>query len=168
MNAYMTNGSFDILYKIKDKYPNKDFYFMHDNQTTLAYYEDAEKTKFATAREYEVVISNGTIQTDGFVVMNNIPVTDEGRPIFEDQFKQRSGSMDSVPGFYALRVLRPKRGNTYVVFVQWKDEQSYERWKNSGNFAKAHKKTDGVKKSAPYSAGPSYVTTYHMADLTEG
>ncbi|MBM7571466.1 antibiotic biosynthesis monooxygenase family protein [Aquibacillus albus] len=167
MNAYMTNGSLAFLLKMKEQHTDKDIYLMNGTDTTLAYYEDRESTFFETARQYEIVLSTGDLQEDGYVVMNNIPVTDEGRPIFEHQFKSRAGIIDGTPGFYALRVLRPIRGNTYVVMVQWEDQASYEKWKNSEAFAKSHKKDKKTKEKPPYAAGPSYVTTYHLADLEE-
>ncbi len=163
----MTSGTLDFLTKICEKHPRLSFYFMHDQDTTHAYYEDTVKTVFATAREFEIIVATGKLQEDGFVVMNNIPVTDEGKPIFESQFKQRAGMINDTPGFYALRVLRPFHGNTYIVMVQWDNQESYEKWKNSEAFAKSHKKPKDAKAKPPYAAGPSYVTTYQMVDFEE-
>ncbi|MCT2535582.1 antibiotic biosynthesis monooxygenase [Aquibacillus koreensis] len=164
MNAYMTSGTLDFLVKIANKHPNLHLFFMQAEDQTVVYYEDMKPTIFETARKFEVVVSNGDLREDGFVVMNNIPVTDEGKPIFESQFKQRAGMIENTPGFYALRVLRPVQGNKYVVMVQWRDQASYEKWKNSDSFAKSHAKS-GKKEKAPYAAGPSYVTNYHMVDF---
>ena len=34
------------------------------------------------------------LQEDGYFVFNNIPVTDEGRPVFEHRFQMRAESID--------------------------------------------------------------------------
>ncbi|WP_226038040.1 antibiotic biosynthesis monooxygenase family protein [Aquibacillus saliphilus] len=165
MKAFMTSGTLDYLIKIDEQHPRLNLYFMHDGDNTIAYYEDEDATIFDTPREYQTVISKGTLKEDGFVVMNNIPVTDEGKPIFESQFKSRAGMIEETAGFYALRVLRPLRGNKYVVMVQWQDQKSYQNWKNSDAFTKSHQKAKKKKEKPSYSAGPSYAITYHMVDF---
>ncbi|MRH44146.1 antibiotic biosynthesis monooxygenase [Aquibacillus halophilus] len=167
MKAFMTNGTLDYLTRIDKQHPNLSLFLMYDQDNTLAYYEDEGPTIFDTPREFEIIVSKGELKNDGFVVMNNIPVTDEGKPIFESQFKQRAGMIEDTPGFYALRVLRPTRGNKYVVMVQWKDSQSYQEWKNSEAFSKSHSKTTKAKEKPSYSAGPSYAINYHMVEDDE-
>ena len=61
---------------------------------SLLLHETAGKTVFQTPRRYEVIGSSGTLQENGYFVFNNIPVTDEGRPIFEHRFKERAGAID--------------------------------------------------------------------------
>ena len=53
---------------------------MQNGETALLLHETSEKTVFASPRRYEVVDGKGLLQEKGFVVMNNIPVTEEGRP----------------------------------------------------------------------------------------
>ncbi|WP_077623117.1 antibiotic biosynthesis monooxygenase family protein [Sediminibacillus massiliensis] len=163
MNVYMTHGTFDFLLKQKQKHTQEKIFLMQANDSTLAYQESEGKSVFEEPRKYESFVSDGSIQEKGFVVMNNIPVTDEGRPIFETQFKSRAGSMAEVEGFQALRVLRPLHGNKYIVFVQWDKEESYKKWKNSQSFQKAHS-SGKAKERPPYHAGPSYTNEYHMVD----
>ncbi|UQD51335.1 hypothetical protein C0971_04365 [Bacillus methanolicus] len=98
----------------------------------------------------------------GFAVLNHIPVTDEGRPVFEYRFKNRSRTIENQPGFAAIRVLRPLSSNTYIILTLWENEQGFERWQKSKAFEKAHdkKETDaGVDKQKIFS-GPSYITKY--------
>lgn len=162
MTAYFTSGTYDFLTKMASDHPEEQILLMNGENSTVAYYEDENNEVFDEARKYDEVVSEGKLQSEGFVVMNNIPVTEEGKPIFEDQFKRRAGMMEKTPGFQALRVLRPHRGNTYIVMVQWENEQRYNDWRNSDSFAGSHSKKD--KKDTPsYSAGPSYVTKYYMA-----
>ncbi|MRG86949.1 antibiotic biosynthesis monooxygenase family protein [Salinibacillus xinjiangensis] len=163
MKVLMTSGTVDYLLKIKQKYPEANIQVMQNVTSGLAYYEGNNDEVFEEERIYETVDMVGEMQDEGFVVMNHIPVTDEGRPIFEDRFKNRSGKIEDMPGFQALRILRPEQRNTYIVLSQWADEDSFISWKNSLSFKEAHKQQDAKKQEKPsYSAGDSYVTQYHM------
>src|SRR5690625_4718669 len=95
MKAFMTNGTLDVLKSIAKKHPDIDFYYMNSDTSSLAYYEDKARNVFSSGRAYEVLITKGEIQEEGYIVMNNIPVTDEGQPIFEDRFKQRQDEVRS-------------------------------------------------------------------------
>ncbi len=96
--------------------------------------------------------------------MNNIPVADEGKATFEDKFKQRQQSVENMKGFQAFRLLRPNKGNTYVVMTQWASEDDYENWKNSDQFKQAHK--DGADTKPPaYFLDQPFVTNYHMIEV---
>lgn len=165
MKAFMTNGTLDVLKSIAKKHPDIDFYCMNSDTSSLAYYEDKVKNVFSTGRAYEVLITKGNIQEEGYIVMNNIPVTDEGQPIFEDRFKQRQDEVDSMPGFQAFRLLRPLEGNTYVVFTQWASEQDFTNWKNSDQFKESHK--GQATKPPAYFADRPFITSYHMIDQEE-
>ncbi|QHS21624.1 antibiotic biosynthesis monooxygenase [Virgibacillus sp. MSP4-1] len=163
MQVLMTNGTVDFLEKIKQDHPEARIHIMQNGENGLAYYEGNNDDLFAEERTYETVDYVGEMREAGYVVMNNIPVTDEGRPIFEDRFLNRQGKIEEMPGFQAIRVLRPVHGNTYVILTQWEDEKSFQNWKNSQSFAKAHKGNADQKQEQPsYSAGPSYVTAYSM------
>ena len=63
---------------------------MHGEGNSLLLHETEGKTVFQTPRRYEVISSSGTLEENGFFAFNNIPVTDEGRPIFEHRFTKRS------------------------------------------------------------------------------
>src|SRR5690625_6991963 len=139
MKAFMTNGTLDVLKSIAKIYQDIYFNYMNSDTISLAYNEDKARNVFSSGRAYEVLITKGEIQEEGYIVMNNIPVTDEGQPIFEDRFKQRQDEVDAMPGFQAFRLLRPLEGNTYVVFTQWASEQDFTNWKNSDQFKESHK-----------------------------
>src|SRR5699024_9547160 len=166
MNVFMTKGTFDFLKKLPEKHTNIDFYFMRESGSTLVYYENEKKNIFASGKEYETVTTSGTLQENGYVVMNNIPVADDGMEIFEDKFKQSKQNVESMPGFQAFRLLRPKKGNTYVVMTQWGSEADFENWKNSNQFKQAHKDGGDVKPPAYFLDRP-FVTKYQMIDMDE-
>jgi len=161
MNVYMTSGTYEYLKSIQEKHSDQNVFLMQGEEKSLAITEN--ENVFQEPFVYEIVDQVGTMQEKGFVVMNNIPVTDEGRPIFEDRFKNRAGSVEDSPGFQALSILRPTQGNTYVVLTQWASVENFEDWKNSQSFQKAHQKSGSEsKEKPPFAAGPAYVTKYSM------
>lgn len=165
MKAFMTNGTVDFLEKLEKKHSAIDFFLMTNNSGALAYYESDGKTVFSAGRNYEIVIQSGSIQKEGYVIMNNIPVTEDGRAPFEDRFRKRENEMDMMPGFQAFRLLRPVKGNTYVVFTQWASVQDFENWKNSEHFKIAHK--GQAAKPPAYAADRPFLTEYHMLKQDE-
>lgn len=168
MKVTMTSGTLNYLAKLDEKHPDAHLLFMQDPDKTVAYYEGDDTSIFKEGREYEVVDSVGEMKNQGFVVMNNIPVADEGRPVFEDRFKNRAGNVENREGFQAIRILRPLRGNTYVVLTQWRNAQDFQDWKDSDSFEKAHKNSGPEHKKKPsFIDGEAYITKYHMIQLEE-
>lgn len=159
MHAYMTNGTIDFLLRLQDKHPDLDFYFMSGSGGGLAYYE-GEKNIFVSGRGFDILIESGRMQKEGFVVMNNIPTTDEGKHILENNFQKRDSTIELMPGFQAFRFLRPIKGDTYVVMTQWRSDEDYNHWKESEQFQEAHKDMD-IKKPAYIPKRP-FTSTYHM------
>lgn len=162
MKAYMTNGTIDFLQKMPSKHPGITFSFMSNNSGALAYYEGDKKNIFTSGRAYEIIAQSGTIKEKGFVVMNNIPIKDEGKPVFEDAFKKQQRTIESMPGFKAFRLLRPMKENTYVVLTQWESELDFNRWKNSDAFEQAHKEQAAM--SPAYFAERPFVSKYYMVE----
>ncbi|WP_047982487.1 antibiotic biosynthesis monooxygenase family protein [Ornithinibacillus contaminans] len=160
MNAFMTNGTIDFLSKLAAKYPAIKLHLMNGASNDLAYYEGKKQAIFQAGRSYEIVVHAGNIFESGYVVMNNIPVTEEGKAILEDSFKKRRQEVEKQAGFQAFRLLKPLNGNTYVVFTQWDSMESYEQWKQSEGFQKAHAKTT----PPAYFADRPFVTTYQMVE----
>ncbi|MDE3838137.1 antibiotic biosynthesis monooxygenase [Bacillus methanolicus] len=162
MNLYITSGTYEYLKTLKEKHPSEYIILMQNSENSLLLHETEGKSVFKEPRKYEVIDSSGTFENAGFAVLNHIPVTDEGRPVFEYRFKNRSRSIENQPGFAAIRVLRPLSSNTYIILTLWENEQGFERWQKSKAFEKAHdkKETDvGVEKQKIFS-GPSYITKY--------
>lgn len=163
MNLFMTTGTYEFLKKLRDKHATETMVLMQGENTTLLLHETDGKTIFQTPRRFEVVDGTGKFREKGFFVMNNIPVADEGRPVFEHRFKNRAGAIENEPGYIAFRVLRPVGSDTYVVLTEWESPAFYEKWKESQAFAKAHAKPseEGPEKPrANIFSGSSYVTTY--------
>lgn len=161
----MTNGTSDLLEKIVMKHPHLMIHLMKSKTSTLAYYENAKKSIFQAGRGYEVIVQNGDIKDEGYVVMNNIPLSEEGIPVFEYRFKKRQTALNNVEGFQAFRLLKPKKGNIYVVLTQWAAEEDYEAWKESEDFSIAHQ-NQTVKPPAYFTERP-FITIYTMGEEDE-
>jgi heme oxygenase (mycobilin-producing) len=167
MNIFITTGTYDYLKRIVEKYPNEKIITMVNEDGALLLHETSGETVFKEPRKYEVLDSTGQITKNGFVVMNHIPVTDEGRPLFEHQFKNRPRIVDSEPGFIANRVLRPISSNTYIILTVWDQEISFESWKNSESFPLPHEKAAseiGIDEQPQIFASQSYVRKYTITE----
>jgi heme oxygenase (mycobilin-producing) len=162
LNLYITAGTYEYLKALKEKHSSENMILMQNPENSLLLHETEGKSVFKEPRKYEIIDSSGTFENAGFAVLNHIPVTDEGRPVFEYRFKNRSRSIENQPGFAAIRVLRPLSSNTYIILTLWENEQGFERWQKSKAFEKAHEKKEtdvGVDKQKIFS-GPSYITKY--------
>lgn len=163
MFVYMTSGTADYMEKLRKKYIEKEhMIILHGSGNSVLLHESEKKSLFATPRKYEVIDQVNTLEQRGYFVLNNIPVSDEGRPIFEQRFLNRARAIENEPGFISFRLLRPLESDTYIVLTQWTGPNSYEAWKNSQSFKNAHSKSDsapGVKKQNIFNAA-SYITTY--------
>ena len=90
MYMYFTAGTRDFMEKLQERHANKGMILMHGGgQSLLVHESDRKKSLFQTPRRYEVIGSVGNLAEDGYFVCNNVPVTDEGRPVFEHQFSSR-------------------------------------------------------------------------------
>ena len=135
---------------------------MNNDEEVLVLHE-GETTTLENAVEYDVLDHSGDLPSGRFAVLNNIPVTDEGREIFEQRFNNRARLIEAEPGFVAIRVLRPVHSGTYVILTMWEDEEYFTKWQTSQAYGKAHAKRgteEGVDQRPNIFSGPSFVTTY--------
>lgn len=160
MNIYMTTGTMDFMEKVRDQYVDESIILMNGGGHTLLLHETNGKSVFQTPRKYEVVGTAGDLTHDGYFAMDNVAVTDEGKPIFEHQYKMNGDNLENMPGFLAFRLLRPIGSDTYIVLTEWTDKRHYELWHNSpgyqlsnpGDFKDQGGATLHIFTSAPYTA----------------
>jgi heme-degrading monooxygenase HmoA len=167
MNIYMTSGTYDFLESIAKKHPLEMILTLQDGDGAVLLHETSGESVFSSPRKYEVIDSAGELKRAGFIVMNNIPVTDEGRPLFEYRFKNRARMIEQEPGFAAIRVLRPMNSNTYIILTQWDSEKDFEGWQQSKAYEKAHEKrgtSEGIDAQPQIFAMPAHVTKYHVSE----
>jgi heme oxygenase (mycobilin-producing) len=166
MKMYMTTGTHEFLSKIAKKHPDENMILMQESDALLIHETNGE-TVFESPRRYEIVDQSGSLEKKGYAVFNNIPVTDEGRPLFEYRFKNRAGLIEEVPGFIAIRVLRPLESDTYVIMTLWEDRKSFLGWQDSKQYQKAHEKRgteEGIDAKKDIFPRASYVTEYQVSE----
>ncbi|MBM7702671.1 antibiotic biosynthesis monooxygenase family protein [Metabacillus iocasae] len=168
MNVFITYGTQDYLNKVKEEHSQETMVLMHKEEDQFSLLHETEgETVFNEEHAYEVLDAVGDLQEGGYTVLNNIPVSDEGRPLFEHRFNQRARLIEKEPGFAAIRVLRPLKHDTYVILTMWKDEQSFKNWQESKAYDKAHQKrgtSEGVDQQKSIFPRPSYVTNYRVVE----
>ncbi|WP_208590412.1 antibiotic biosynthesis monooxygenase [Gracilibacillus suaedae] len=156
MNGYMTNGTYLYLEKLKSKHPFFPFIIMHNDVKAVAYYEDTNPSIFETSRDYLVIAQVGELSEKGFISLSHIPVTEEGSPIFEMDYKQK---VNEISGIVAARLLRPFRGNSYIILVEWDGSKDYHAWKKTNPLPN--------KKEDSYIAGSVYTETFQVGEDEE-
>lgn len=164
MYIYLTSGTPEYMEKIFVQHSSKEKLFvMHGQGNSVLLHEtESKKSLFASPRKFEVIDAVGSLEQKGFFVFNNIPVTEEGRPVFEHRFLNRARAVENEPGFIAFRLLRPIKSETYIVVTQWAGPHSFEAWKSSNAYNHAHANRDkptGVAQQNIFSAAP-YITTF--------
>ncbi|GKV69376.1 heme-degrading monooxygenase HmoB [Sporosarcina sp. NCCP-2716] len=137
-NIYTTRGTADFMEQVKKKYPDEGMILMHGSGTSLLIHETEGKSVFQTPHRYEVIAELGQLQDQGFFAMNNVPVSDEGKPVFEDQFKKNYSKMADAQGFVAYRLLRPIGSDTYVILTEWTDARSFDTAQHTDAFKEAY------------------------------
>ncbi|MFD1739127.1 antibiotic biosynthesis monooxygenase family protein [Bacillus salitolerans] len=163
MNLYITYGTYEFLSRIKDQYENETMLLLTgEEDRAMLLHEGKGETVFKEGNTYEILDQAGDFNSAGFAVLNNIPVSDEGRSIFEYRFSQRAKQIENEPGFNAIRVLRPKNNDTYIIVTLWDDEQSFLNWQTSKAYENTHRTrgtSEGIDQPSIFPR-PSYVTKY--------
>ncbi|MCA1320201.1 antibiotic biosynthesis monooxygenase [Bacillus tianshenii] len=170
MNFYMTFGTAGFLEDLREGIHDGELLLMHGDDNAVLMHETTEQSSFNSGNKYEVIDSSGELSKGKFAVLNNIPVSDEGRPVFEYRFNQRARLIEDEAGFAAIRVLRPVGSDTYVILTLWEDVKYFTQWQESKAYDKAHEKrgtSEGIDQNQQVFPRPSYVTTYHVQMPTE-
>lgn len=169
MNLYITYGTVDYLAKLVKKHNDKNLRLMANNDTAVLFQETDDKSIFKEPKTYEIVDSAGEFVNGAYAVLNNIPVSYEGRPLFEKRFSDQARLIEKEPGFSAIRVLRPAKSDTYIILTLWKNERYFKAWQESKAYDKVHNKKDfnvGFAQKSIFSR-PSYVTTYSSVEVED-
>lgn len=160
---YFTSGTIDFMEKLLSKYSQEKMFILYSADNAVLLHEsNKKKSLFATPRKFEVINQINEIEQRGYFILNYIPVTDEGREVFEHRLLERNWRFENEPGFIAYRLLRPIKSESYIVLTQWTGPASYETWKNSNTDIKAlwtTEDTPGIRKQNIFDAA-SYVAVY--------
>ena len=134
MYIYMTSGTPEYMKRIKSKYPNEQMYLLHGIGNSLLIHETLGKTAFQVPRKFEVLETYGTFAEKGYFVLQHIPISDEGSPLFESKYTNLSTTVEKEPGCIALRVLKPIKSDTYIILTEWSGPNSFEVWEKAVAF----------------------------------
>lgn len=100
---------------------------------------------------YGVLESIGLLSNHAFCVLNHLFVNEGHEEVFEERFLKRNKHLHEVPGFRALRFLRPKEeGRHYIIITLWDERQAFYDWQTSKAYAQTHKKC-GTEKGVDHS-----------------
>lgn len=72
------------------------------------------------------------------VVQNRVPVNEGYEEDFLDRFRTRRGLVDGQDGFIRNMVLRPIKGEYFIVLTFWETEEQFKSWTESDAFKEAH------------------------------
>lgn len=164
MNIYMTTGTYNFLYKIKEKHPGESMFLMQNIDNALLLHESDQPSVFKTPRSFQVIDSIGVLENKGIVVMNTIPVIEEERPLLEYRFNHIKSLFEKHNGFSAIRFLRPLKSDGYVILSIWQNEKSYVNWENSSSYTTFKKELSTPAKPANLLIGSAYVTKYFIPE----
>jgi heme-degrading monooxygenase HmoA len=82
-------------------------------------------------------------------VMNRIFVKPEYAQQFEQNFANRAGLVDSMPGFIANQILRPQGpDDPYIVLTFWQSHSDFEAWTKSDAFIQGHARSGTLPREA--------------------
>lgn len=165
----MTFGTADFLERLQGSIKDGELLLMHGEDNAILMHETSEKSSFNSGKRYEVIDASGELSKGSYAVLNNIPVTQEGRPVFEYRFSKRAKLIEKETGFAAIRVLRPLNSDTYVILTLWDDIKYFKQWQESKAFEKAHDKNKDSEETPKQQVfpRPSFVTTYHVEQPQE-
>lgn len=155
MNLYITSGTPEFMESIKKKHPRESIFLLHGIGNSVLIHETSKKTIFQAPRKYEIMESYGNLSENGFFALKHIPVSDEGRPIFEFQYTSLTNTIQKEPGFIALRVLKPLKSDTYIILTEWTGPNSFEVWEKRVQLNFSH-----IANKQTMFSGVPYVSTY--------
>lgn len=80
------------------------------------------------------------------IKINAITVPADSGDELAHRFAARAGAVDGQPGFEGFELLKPTDADRHVwlVVTRWKDEESFQAWVSSDNFAEGHARTAGA------------------------
>ncbi len=136
---------------------------MQGQENAILIHETNGDTVFQAPHAYEVIDQVGEMKHPGFAVLNNIAVTQEGRPLFENRFKNRAGKVENEPGFEAIRVLRPLDSDTYVILTMWETERAFQDWRQSDSYKEAHKNAARLPELTQRQSSPGLRMSPHIS-----
>ncbi len=130
MFTYLTHGSEYYMQRLIDKHKNRSILEFAGPEDIILYEESTEKTVFSTPESFEIIDSEGEVTAHAPLILRYFQVSDDRRKVAESKLTEQKNFSDYA-GFTAYRLLRPLRGQSYCVVLQFSDEQTLADFKNS-------------------------------------
>lgn len=162
MNIYISTGTYEFLKLLKEKHPKESLVLMENTEHALLLHETNCSTFLKTSRKYEVFESKGPFSEKGFIALNHVPVTEEGKPLFEHHIKEKLGL-----GMNSLRMLRPLSSDVYIILTIWEKEIDYKTWQKSKAYTDAFmldKSKLGIAPTTNFFSSNPYISTYYIKE----
>nr|WP_263312899.1 hypothetical protein [Mammaliicoccus sp. Marseille-Q6498] len=131
MKFYITTGTYQFLHNIMKKYPGENIHHYTRQDTTVLIHETTGETVFSSPREYRVLESKGEFYNHEFIAASYIPVSDEMLHRFENHYVDVDNQFSEFEGFESFRLLKPKKGDTYMILIGFESNDLYEDFTKS-------------------------------------
>jgi heme-degrading monooxygenase HmoA len=83
------------------------------------------------------------------------------------RFAERAGAVDGFDGFEGFELLKPTDDRTtWLVVTRWRDEESFDGWRNSAQFAHGHRGMGAGEAQRPVSMSAE-LWNYEVTDLSK-
>jgi len=162
MNVYITYGTIDFLSKLQQKHQNENMVLLQKVNTSALIHETNGPSLFSEPKKYVNIDQYGDLVSNSrFASIHHIPVKVEGRPLFEQLFKEHARLFEKEKGLTALRILKPLQSNEYIVLTFWEKEENFNNWKVSQSYRNAFEGKRGFLKRRNLFK-PSFSTTYYV------
>ncbi|WP_414055324.1 hypothetical protein [Macrococcus equi] len=132
MYTYITYGSSFFLDKIKKKFNNRNLLSFYNEDNAYLYEETNDKSVFSAPQSFINVISDGELVEKPTLLLYFI-VKEARQEVFDTQHLPLE-KLSEYDGYHAFRLLRPKRGETYVAVFQFDKQILLEDFKKSSFF----------------------------------
>ena len=78
------------------------------------------------------------------IKINAITVPADSGDELAQRFAARAGAVDNQPGFEGFELLKPTDDdrNVWLVVTRWADQESFDAWVSSADFAHGHRGAD--------------------------
>lgn len=145
MKFYITTGTYNFLESIKKKHPEENIHHYTRQDTTVLIHETTGESVFSQPRKYRVIESKGDFYDHEFLAASYIPVSDEMQHRFENHYIGVDGEFDHFDGFESFRLLKPTKGDTYMIIIGFDSNELYEDFTKSAFFT-AHFSREATRK----------------------
>lgn len=96
-----------------------------------------------------------------FVAINYITCQDHYKERFEELFGSRAHAIDKMDGFREMFVLKPDKGNIYLIESHWDSEEASKSWTKSEAFIEGHKRGfEDIKKARENGTEPPMTSEF--------